>query len=86
MEQTDVTVATNSLTRDTDQPMELRKSQINLLSGTVDDSNFYLNEVGFFFVLFIEKNINNREKQRKENKTNFILYVNLSKELIEYKI
>ncbi len=45
MEQTDVTAATNSLTRDIDRTMELRKSQINLLSGTVDDPNLYLNEV-----------------------------------------
>jgi len=53
MEQTDVTVATNSLSLDNDRTMELRKSQINLLSGTVDDPNFYLNEVEIF-VLFIE--------------------------------
>lgn len=53
MEQTDVTVTTNSLSLDNDRTMELRKSQINLLSGTVDDPNFYLNEVEIF-VLFIE--------------------------------
>ena len=30
---------------DADRMMDIRKSQINLLSGTVDDSNFYINEV-----------------------------------------
>jgi len=54
MEQTDVTTTTNPVTLDNDRTMELRKSQINLLSGTVDDPNFYLNEVEIF-VLFIEE-------------------------------
>jgi len=50
MEQTNVTAGKNSVILDIDRTMELRKSQINLLSGTVDDSNFYLNEVSFRFI------------------------------------
>ena len=42
MEQTD---ARASPLLDADRMMDLRKSQINLLSGTLDDSNFYINEV-----------------------------------------
>jgi len=45
MEQTYASVAASSVRLDIDQPMELRKSQINLLSATVDDSSYYLNEV-----------------------------------------
>lgn len=48
MEQTDATTALNSLTLGTDRTMELRKSQINLLSANMDDGNFYLNEVCFY--------------------------------------
>jgi len=47
MEPTDATAAKNSLVGDIDRTMELRKSQINLLSGTADDSNFYLYEVSW---------------------------------------
>jgi hypothetical protein len=49
MEKTDVTGATNSSIIEINRTMELRKSQINLLSGTVDDPNFYLNEVRVLF-------------------------------------
>jgi hypothetical protein len=47
MEQaTDATAAANSsLAFDADQMIDLRKSQINLLSGNVDEANFYINEV-----------------------------------------
>ena len=49
MEQTDATAARNSLpSSTTDRTMELRKSQINLLSSNMDDGGFSLNEVCFF--------------------------------------
>ncbi len=49
-----MTAATNSLRFDSDRTMELRRSEVNLLSGTIDDSNCYLNEVGFL-ILFKKK-------------------------------
>lgn len=49
MEQTDTTAARNSLpSSTTDRTMELRKSQMNLLSSNMDDGNSSLNEVCFF--------------------------------------
>jgi hypothetical protein len=81
MEQTDVTATTNSLTLDNDRTMELRKSQINLLSGTVDDPNFYLNEVEIF-VLFIEEILIIEKKIRLFH---YVLYVNVSKVLNGYR-
>ncbi|UJR26604.1 hypothetical protein I4U23_007924 [Adineta vaga] len=47
MEQTDTTTTTtasNSLPPDSDRMIEIRRSQINLLSGTIDEANFYINE------------------------------------------
>lgn len=49
MEQTDTTGATNSLSTDAEHMVDLRKSQVNLASGTVDEANFYINEVGHLF-------------------------------------
>jgi hypothetical protein len=47
MEQTDATAATNFSHLDVDRTGDMRRSQINLLSGTIDESNFYINEVNF---------------------------------------
>ncbi len=45
MEQTDATAATNFSHVDVDRTGDMRRSQINILSGTIDESNFYINEV-----------------------------------------
>ena len=45
MEQTDATVVSDSTGLEIDSTMDLRRSQINLLSATVDEANFYINEV-----------------------------------------
>lgn len=44
-EATEVTDAINTLTLDADRMTGLRRSQINLLNATIDESNFYINEV-----------------------------------------
>jgi hypothetical protein len=48
MEQTDATSAINSLTLDADQMTDFRRSQINISSGTIDEANFFINEVRFY--------------------------------------
>ena len=45
MEQTDATVVPDSTGLEIDSTMDLRRSRINLLSATVDEANFYINEV-----------------------------------------
>jgi hypothetical protein len=52
-EATEVTDAINTLTLDADRMTGLRRSQINLLNATIDESNFYINEVRL--VLFNRK-------------------------------
>ena len=49
-EATEVTDAINSLTLDADRMTDLRRSQINLLNATIDESNFYINEVRLFLL------------------------------------
>lgn len=49
MEQTD---RGNSPLLDAERTMDLRRSQINLLSTTLDEANFYINEVSSSFFLY----------------------------------